>query len=366
MRRYNCTFFLVAMLLLGMVLGVNSLVDTYWYFGTTNLLSTCKFNFDERVQKTNLLLNMPPRYDALLLGSSRVSFMPPALFRGSTLFNYSLGSMYPDEYEECVAAARLRHPVRTIYIGMDFYGTATHKMFPADNPVRKNVEGAQNPLRKLGALLSWDGLLYAFRTARMSLGGGISSDYYDKDYVKHMAPYSREQQPDVILAQLRLYHEKAYGPGYQWNGALPELYRRLRQQNPDVEFVVFTTPISAPMFSLLVRDGRLHDYERWLRLIVENFGSVQDFMGLNSVTENLDNYADAHHYLPPVGEYIVDRLEGRNTQAPADFGVRVTSRNLDEHLAQIRLLTQRTDPDPFGTWEAKAKVPAGSAKPTAD
>jgi hypothetical protein len=349
MRTYNRILFSTALCLLVAVFAVNTFMDTFWYLGTTNLLCTRKFIFDERAQKTNLLLNMAPRYDALLLGSSRVSYMPPALFRKCTLFNYALGSVYPDEYEAYVSAARLRHPVRTVYIGLDFYGTSSYKMFPPDHLPADYVAGATKPLRKLGALLSGDGLKYAFKTARLSVSE-LGDGYYDRDYVKHLAPFSRDQQAAVVLAQLRLYHEKGYGTRYVWNKGLAGLLHGLRAKHPDIRFVIFTTPISAPMFSLLVRDGRLPDYERWLRLLVAEFGAVYDFMGLNSVTKDLCNYSDAHHFLALVGEHIANRLGGTAEGVPPDFGSLVTARNMEGHLAQMRRQAQEADPDPLGTF----------------
>ena len=74
---------------------------------------------------------------------------------------------------------------------------------------------------------------------------------------------------------------------------------------------LFTTPTPSQMFALLVREGRLPRYERWLGDLVAVFGGVWDFMGLNSVTTDLSHYRDAQHFHPRIGTLIVDRLMGR-------------------------------------------------------
>ena len=46
----------------------------------------------------------------------------------------------------------------------------------------------------------------------------------------------------------------------------------------------------------MIQSGRWEDYKRWLHDAVDVFGEVHHFMYLNSVTKNLDNYMDGHHF----------------------------------------------------------------------
>jgi len=328
MYNYNKILLSTVFALLIPVLAVSIFLDTFWYFGTTNFFSTRKCLFDERVQKTNLLLNTNTQYDTLLLGSSRVTVMASRHFRNGDAFNYSISSATPYEYEECIAIALLRHPVRTVYIGLDFFGPTGHH----PTPVHKSVPAAIEPMRKLGTLLSTDGLKYAYRTVRMSLGLS-AKEYYDYEYVRHWPPYNSHKKEAMRNQFLTAW--KNLGPNYQWNPPLSEISKDLHNKFKQIKFVVFTTPVSSFMFDEMMRD-RLPAYENWIRLIVQEFGAVYDFMGHNSLTNDLNNYVDEQHYLPPVGEAIVHRLEGRTGFAPDDFGVLVTPDNLEEHLNVMR------------------------------
>ena len=155
-----------------------------------------------------------------------------------------------------------------------------------------------------------------------------------------------------LLGDLQDYRDRVYSRPY--NPRLPEYWRRLRAAAPDSRFVVFTTPISEPMFALAMADGRYDDYARWLTELVEAFGAVWDFMGVNSVTTDLARYRDAQHFDEHVGRLITDRLMGRPLPPKhEDFGRLVTSSNLDEHLASVRALLPGLDPDPVASITAR-------------
>lgn len=351
MNKYTRLFFATAIVALLSALLLNTIVDPAWYICHSNRLNAIKFPFDERVQKTNRLMHSGKSYDGLLFGSSRVSYIDARKIPGADVYNYALGSMYPEEYAGYIAGASRRHRIRTVYIGLDFFGTAKKRFsFAVQDRPEEYFEAALNPMRILGSFLSADSLRYALKTASMSLCGRADGEYYDADFLKRMSVGEAMLHEEIIYRQLVLYHEQCYGPTYAWNPALPEILRSLRRQWPELRFVAFTTPISAPMFSLLVHDGRLADFERWIRLLVEAFGSVHDFMGFNSVTTNLDNYADAHHFKEHVGEAIIGRISGQHDGIPDDFGILVTPGNLEQHLADIRAQAARAAPDPLAAY----------------
>lgn len=325
------------------------------------MLNTRRFVPDDRTQKTNYILNTDKSFDTLLVGSSRVWFIDQRLFENSSTFNYALGAMYPDEYDGFISAAAERHPLRKVYIGLDFFGTSKNKMFLPLKKQSDYMADATKRMRMLGMLLSRDGAFQAVQTIRFSLfDAAVSGEYADHDFIGHRREIIQKNRYQTVLNQLLLFGEKGYGAGYEWNEGLDALFRNLRERHPELVFVVFTTPISAPMFSLLVRDGRLPEYERWLGLLVQNFDTVYDFMGLNSITTDLGNYVDAHHLKDARGRIIVDRLEGRDALVPSDFGVRVTRENLEGHLADIRSQVGKLDPDPVETFRAKANGQASN------
>jgi hypothetical protein len=160
-----------------------------------------------------------------------------------------------------------------------------------------------------------------------------------------------------LLRTLEQYRTQVYGPSFAYDAELPQVWRALRAAFPTTRFLVFTTPESAPLFSLMVKLGHLPDYERWLADLASAFGEVWDFTGINSVTTDQTNYLDAHHFTPQVGRLIVDRLLDRPVPpAHADFGRLVTAADVPAHLAAIRARLPRLDPDPIRTARERAQA----------
>ena len=322
-------------------------------------LTKNKYAFDERLQKTNLILNRGLSADGVLIGSSRTTYIDPGSFKQERYFNYAVGNIFSSEYPGMVHAASMAGTLKSVVIGLDFYATNRNHPHHYFRPLEYYVANAKR--ETIGSLLSIDGVGYAWKSIRCTLRLECH-EYYDRDFVKHMTRLPERRDRDgKILRQLELYTRDLYGASYVWDDKFADYLSSMKQVHPTVRFTAFTTPVSYPLFSLLVQQGRLEDYERWLRTTVAQWGSVWDFMGVNSVTQNLDLYVDAHHFVPEVGRWIANRMEGRDSDVPDDFGVLVTAANIDQHLVAIRRQALRADPNPVATFSVRIKEGAGQA-----
>ncbi len=122
---------------------------------------------------------------------------------------------------------------------------------------------------------------------------------------------------------------------YEYNPDYKKVLLQLKEKYPDTQFIIFTTPISTPLFQALVEEGRLADYEQWLTDVIDVFGGVYNFMYPNTVTNDITNYFDGHHFYPEVGTMIAHRIDGTLTGVPEDFGQYVTKENLEDHLRNV-------------------------------
>jgi hypothetical protein len=88
----------------------------------------------------------------------------------------------------------------------------------------------------------------------------------------------------------------------------------------------------------MVLEGRLPQYERWLKEMVEVFDQVWHFEYLNSITMDYDkNFSDSHHFYSSVGTMIAHRITGAADAAiPPDFGILLTKSTIDAQLTKIR------------------------------
>lgn len=320
--------------------ALNWLIDPLWLFSHDNTYNERQWGFDERQQKTNRIRFQPFDYDALMIGSSRSSYISQSEFTQNRVFNYSASAMRPKEFGQYIDFARTTRgkDFAVIYLGLDFFATNKNHISNAAPASRYLTESAK-PLYRLEAILSHD----TYKKSMTNLRNAAleeQCDCYNRANVKSRGKVSQEAKASAIANDLSSYRTTVYGPNYDYDHSLKSILLELRRSHPETKFVAFTTPPSAELFRVLVESGRLPDYDRWITELTEVFGGIYDFMGVNSVTADLDNYADAHHFYPKVGRMIARRIEGQ-ADVPADFGVFVTRDGLAKHFNDIHLQAQR-------------------------
>ena len=319
----------------------NYTIDPLWTFCHSNKYNNAQPGFDERQQKTNRAYFCGlKQYDALLLGSSRTTYINQHDFKKMNVFNYASVAMYPNEYRGWIEQAKKikGDDFKTIIIGVDFFGSN-------DGPFGKQqMKEAPKPSHYLSITTSFMyryKMLFSMDTLHKSIESLKHSKVlgtvdYTRDNVKQTIHISKERKQQALLHQKGLYGNFVYGKYYHYNTKLKTYFETMKKENPKTRFIVFTTPISIDLFKLLIEKGRLHDYENWLHMLVDVFGEVYDFMGINSITANPSNYADLHHFYPEYGTLIAYRLTGENNASiPQDFGILVTPKNIKTHLKVI-------------------------------
>ena len=335
-------------LFLGIVLGVISLfalfnytIDPLWTFCHSNRYNNAQPGFDERQLKTNraYFCGLEP-YDALMLGSSRVTYINQHDFKTMNVFNYAAVSMYPAEYRGWIKEAEKikGSPFKTIIIGVDFagsnYGPFAQQQISSTPKPSHYVSITKSFMYRYKMLFTMDTLSQSITSIEHSRALGTID--YTRDNVKQTIRISNARKQQAVNQQIALYTQWVYGEQYRYNAKLKEELEMMVRENPDSRFIIFTTPISRDLFALLVKQGSYPDYKRWLAMLVDVFGEVYDFMGVNSVTNNPANYADLHHFYPPIGRLIADRLTGvKSSEFPEDFGVLVTEKTLQKHLENM-------------------------------
>ncbi len=325
----------------------NYAVDPLWTFCHSYRFNNAQPGFDERQQKTNRAYFCGlGSYDTLLLGSSRTTYIDQHDFAPLKVFNYASVAMYPDEYEGWIEVAETikGKPFDTIILGMDFFGSNdgpfARQQMRQSPPPRHYLDVAKGFLYRYTMLLSKETFEKSLEALRHATHPGTTD--YSRDNVKHTIHISKERKARVVAQQHALYASQVYGAQYRYNTALEAQLRRLKRRHPGTRFIVFTTPISADLFDLLVKSGRYEDYKRWLCTLVKVFGEVYDFMGYNSVTQNPDAYADLHHIYPEVGRWLARRIVGaEDADIPKDFGVRIDKANCKTHFETIEKTLRR-------------------------
>jgi len=319
----------------------NYTIDPLWTFCHTNRFNNAQPGFNERQLKTNRAYFCGlEQYDTLLLGSSRTTYINQHDFKGMKVFNYASVSMYPNEYRGWIENAKKikGSDFKTIILGVDFFGSNDgsfgKQQMSTTPPASKYLETTTSFLYRYKMLFTMDTLYKSIASIKHSRQ--LDTTDYTRDNVKRTIRISQARKQQAVAHQRGLYGNMVYGKGYHYNTRIRAYFQQLKEENPHTRFIIFTTPISAELFKLMVYKGNLKDYERWLEMLVDVFGEVYDFMGINTITDNPKNYADLHHFYPEFGTLIADRITGTaNAKLPDDFGVRVTKVNLETHLKEI-------------------------------
>ena len=309
-------------------------IDPMWTYGHKNQYNDVQTVIDERQQKVNTMYFQPFDYDTLLLGSSRSTYINQHDFTGMKVYNFSASNMSVREYDSILtfATQQNKKPFDRVIIGLDFFKTSIDQ---SSNVVTLDsyIATASERFYRFKNLLSYDLLEYAIDNYQMSKRNITVNDRnYNRENVADAVRIDSELTRKQTEEKIKKFRKEFYGETYAYNPDYKQVLLNLKEKFPNTEFIIFTTPISTPLFAALVDQNLLPSYQQWLTDVTEVFGGVYNFMYPNSITNHIDNYFDGHHYYPEIGTKIAHRIDGTNTGVPAGFGVYVTKENLTEHL----------------------------------
>lgn len=320
----------------------NYAIDPLWCFSHADWFTTYQKPFNERQQKTNFLThNNTGKYDALIIGNSRVCMIKQTDFSGMQAYNYSLAGMTPYEFRDYIDYFKKVSGIPgTIFLGLHFQNS-NQRLKASVEPPEYYIKNAQSPFYRFKVLFTKDTFGYSYDNLQIKKHirkNRINGYFYDHDNIATLIkPNNESKRLDAIRSEVDDLR-KTYRNDYTYWDDLEKSMTDLRQANPDTRFIPFTTPVSKPYFCAMILEGKLPQYERWLKEMVGVFGQVWHFENLNSVTLDYDNnFSDSHHFYTPVGTMIAHRISGvDDINTPSDFGLLLTKDNIDEHLAKIK------------------------------
>jgi len=171
------------------------------------------------------------------------------------------------------------------------------------------------------------------------------------------------------------------------NGRLPQLeeiraiFARAHRERITLKLLI--SPSHARQWETLAAAGLWHKWEEWKhRLVKMNEEEAQragqppfplwDFSGYHTIstetvpalgdtTTMMHWYFDSSHYTPATGDLVLDRIfnyRSPERTVPNDFGILLTSQNIESHLARIRADREHyrlTHPDDIAEIETLAR-----------
>lgn len=322
------------------VAAFNFWIDPLWHYSHAHGLNDVQIVADEREQKVAQQLYHPTDADTLLLGSSRSTYVQPAGFQEWNVYNFAVANLSMREYYTMQLYAFDQNPdYERVVLGVDFFKSSEEQAMNA-RAITGYETKVQEPFYRAKNLLSFDVLGYAVDNLELSAANEINADrLYNREGDAFAKRLSEEEIEQDTAAKITRFEETFYGDHYTYYSKYKEIMQKVHDSHPEAEKIVYTTPISTELFKSLTSTGLLDEYEVWLRDLVDVYGGVWNFMYPNTVTNDIMNYYDGHHFYPEIGELISKRMEqGEDADVPEDFGVLVTEDNIEEHLAMVRTL----------------------------
>ncbi|MGK7948701.1 MAG: hypothetical protein AB4368_07810 [Xenococcaceae cyanobacterium] len=323
---------------LGLVAVINLVIDPYLYFYSPSFK---KINQFKPEREKHLMLSKAAEIKhietkIIFLGSSRVMSGLNTKYPGLKYpdFTYNLGlpgvNMYQIMHYFNHALAN-QSQIEQVILGIDFF-MFNENLENLENFDEARLEDKIVVKDIINNLLSIDALKASVTTFKANLNNEDRSD-------------SKETTKSRFKRWLTnfLTYEGFYGK-YNLSQArlenLQAIVDKCKQHN--IELIVFISPTHATQYEAISVSGLWQTFEQWKREVIK-ITPVWDFSGYNSITtesisDRMDNYIDNSHYSLRVGDLVLSRMLSFQTdKVPEDFGILVTSENIESHLNQVRL-----------------------------
>lgn len=335
MKRLLLTSLVVIVLPVSALMGFNYYIDPLWNFSHKNKYNDYQIGFDERQQKTNYINSRKDfKYDSLMIGTSRVTYMSEKEFQKEKVFNYSLSALHIDEYLPYIKYATKKNgrDFKTIY--MELYVNSYDSSTKMPNQVPSvYINKSEDPFYKITSLFSFSTLQSSIDNYKASKANYYSGPRsYTRDNIAQTT-YPNDRL-DVLWDRFKQSFESSSTKKYNYDKDFKKKLLQIKNAYPDTKFVVFTDPIPAKRLDLIL-DNKEHRsaYEKYIKELIEVFGEVYSFQGHTPITTDMNNYFDWFHYYPSVGSKMIKAME--KPKQHKDILRIVNKNNLDDYLNSV-------------------------------
>lgn len=353
-KRFFKVWLLVLCAALAVVALGNLLVDPIGAYPKVHLPSFARFRDTMNSRLARAELARRGSWDMIVLGSSRPKIGLPSdhpVFSTNRACNLSIDGARMSELAAIFDYTLERNPVRRVLFCVDLFvfregpkyrfdfpDSRFNPEFPRFEYHCKNIVGAAMTEH------SWEFLLDAMR------GKQPPAAERNGFAVRTIRPGASQRR--LFERSLRAL---AYGYSVQRTdpAQMAEFRRVLRVcRDRGIELTVAMNPVHALDLELLRGGGNFERMEQWKRDFVQLIAEesmadrvpVWDFMDyagppaeevppLADETTRMTYYVENSHYTPALGALLLDRMFAG---APGEFGERITTANIETHLARIR------------------------------
>lgn len=346
--RFNWVFLFFASVPLLSVALLNVAIDPYDVFKSPDFLglnhSKIKKDNNDRLYKATDIIRIKPI--TVLIGSSRTKQgldpTHPALKKYQPVYNLALNG--PNFYEQL---RYLQHAIanqknlKEVVLGVDFFmfnSSLMNQPTFSEERLEKRSISLQDVIN---STLSLDVFSTSLQTVDASLQEPNKNDNYGENGFMPNLKLKGNETEWRFTSGINLYFKlhSSYQLSDKYMSDFKHFVELCHQRG--IQLKIFISPSHATQWEAIRATGRWQTFEQWKREIVK-IAPVWDFSGYNSITteplsSQMKNYADNSHYTKKIGDLVLNRIFSyRQDTVPKDFGILVTSENIETHLAKIR------------------------------
>jgi hypothetical protein len=298
-KKYCLSFLFIFLILPIVCFGLNFFIDPFKFFNhkSVNFVS-CS---DERNLKLAFLKNNPLNYNAVMLGSSRSSYIDVELFKNYKMFNLSVSGISIDEYLPYLRFFEKTQGTPKVIV-LSFDAHSANVNFKNTNNRDSSIKYGNSTFKQLLEYAKIKTLCTALNLVFTNV-----TEYYDENLVKIRTEQTKGLNEAVIKVTLNRYKHSCFKK-YRYNDAYKEILESIKQSFPEATIVVIISPIHESLFSFQVSIMGEKDCSRWLNDLNEVFSAVIDFNHDKDIVSNPNNFFDPSHFYPFLSQRMVHKI----------------------------------------------------------
>ncbi|MBF0504247.1 MAG: hypothetical protein HQL14_03995 [Candidatus Omnitrophica bacterium] len=361
-RKFSIKILALSSIVISFVIGFNWFIDPFDIFDSPAIphLNSIKTETEhrDRIFKERNLIRIKPLLCVLGNSSADIGIDPQNVnFGGIRGFNAAMNSMTPTEYEYILNTA-IGNGCRNFIISTDYRNFG--ETFLTKDTFDKEALGKSVPIKYY---ISYDALQSSVETVIRNISGSSLDIYLKNGQHNFMYMLKGTEKGEGYKKSFRT-SEAAYYHFYlhldlqdqhwqAWERVLNKAYKE------GVKVTLFISPCHARHLEILSLSQGWSKFEEFKKRLIATNERIAfqngkkpfvlwDFTGYNKFTTEIvpDDpgakmkwYWDSMHYKKELGDILLDRIFDGNFsggQNYADFGVKLTSQNIEAHLVLLR------------------------------
>jgi hypothetical protein len=330
-----------------LVICVNYVVDPFSITGQNLLNIKLKMVSDDRTEKVEVLRNRP-RYNNVMLGSSRVYLMNPLMvsrYIGGTTYNLGVGTAQPEDHLGfLLLLEKMDKFPSSVILGLDFYSfnknLETNKYFIRNEDINFLHISSANTSELVG-LLSLKMLKASVQTLKVHFGLKHAERHFDENgassegsTVFDYYPIKNKEEDIYAMAKRNRSSDFIYNPKYidvseDRVSYLKRVVALCKKHN--ARLVVFITPLYGKLLRDIYKDENLNRQLKKFKGHLAEITTYYDFLTLNEISRDARYFGDPSHVRATTGNMILAKLfADESVELPDDFGVLVDKLEVDQ------------------------------------